>query len=80
YRAVTALYERRESLGLGISFGLHSLRESVALRRSLRSTLERFIRHSISGFSSSAGTSIVRLGLKGYLQTFLPNRFRQKLS
>lgn len=45
-----------------------SLRESIAIRRSVRDTIERLLRRSICAVFPSEGKAVLRLGLRGYLR------------
>lgn len=45
-----------------------SLRESIAIKRSMRDTLERMLRRGICALFPFEGRAILRLGLRGYLR------------
>jgi len=44
-----------------------SLQESIAIKRSVRDTLERLLRRGICALFPSEGKAVLRLGLRGYL-------------
>ena len=45
-----------------------SLRESIAIRRSVKDTIERLLRRSICAVFPCEGKAVLRLGLRGYLR------------
>ncbi|OKH21787.1 glycosyltransferase family 2 protein [Chroogloeocystis siderophila] len=68
YRSLTALQQGGVPLTEAIEILWLSLRESIAIGRSARDTLERVLRRGICTLFPSEGRAVLRLGLRGYLR------------
>lgn len=71
YRSFKALEQQGVSLTEALQIIWLSLRESTAIRRSLKDTLERMLRRGICASFPSQGREVLRLGLRGYLHSKL---------
>lgn len=68
HRSLQALQRGHVSWMEGLQIIWLSLRESMAIKRSMRDTLERLLRRGICALFPSEGKVILRLGLRGYLR------------
>ncbi|MES1021687.1 glycosyltransferase [Gloeocapsa sp. BRSZ] len=71
YRSLTALQQGGVPLIEAIEILWLSLRESIAIGRSARDTLERVLRRGICTLFPSEGRAVLRLGLRGYMRSKL---------